>query len=200
MNNDWSGYRRKRFWPCFHRKDFGEHLLNQTSWSRHIKCKPRVTYSGPVDVRTQIFAIWCPTVADRRLIKWLRSRHILCETMQFFLYDLKYVCSVNIKVQRTSVCTELRSIFFFHATSISIHSVVCCAAAVLFRKERRRGTDNECPHKRLFISHTFHTFATRGNVPLLIHTCLSSWRHNGYSIHFTVFNFFFPLAMEHLTQ
>ena len=119
-------------------------MLNQISLSRHTKCEPCVICSGPVDVCTKIFAIWCSTVADRRLIKSLRSRLILCEAMQFFVYSLKYVRSVNIKVQHTSVCTELRSIFFLHATSVAIHSVVCCAAAVLFRKDRQRGTDNEC--------------------------------------------------------
>jgi hypothetical protein len=102
--------------------------------------------SSPVNVCTQIFVICCSTVADKRLIKWLRSRLILCKATQFFFYDLKYVCvcSVSIKVLHTSVCTELRSIFSLHATSIAIHSVVCCAVAVLFRKERQRGTDNEC--------------------------------------------------------
>jgi len=144
MNNDWSGCRRKRFWPCFHRKDFWEHLLDQTSWSRHPACESCVTCSGPVDFCTQIFAIWCSTVADRRIIKWLRSRLMLCEAKQFFLYDLKCVCSVSIKVRLTSVCTELRSLFFSHATSIDIHNVVCCTAAVLFRKERQRRTDKEC--------------------------------------------------------
>jgi hypothetical protein len=144
MNNGWNGCRRKRYWPYFHKTVFWEHLQNQTGWSRHTKCKPCVTFPGPVNVCTQIFAIWCSTVADKRLIKWLRSRLILCKAMQFFFYDLKYVWPVNIKVQHTSVWTELRSIFFLHAPSSAIHSVVCCAAAVLFRKERQRGTDNEC--------------------------------------------------------
>jgi len=145
MNNDWIGCTRKRFWPYFHTKYFWEHLLNQTSWSRHTKCKPCVTCSGPGDVCAQIFAIWCSAVADKRLIKWLRSRLILREAMQFFFYDLKYVCSVNIKVQHTSFCTELHSIFSLHPTSISIHSVVCCAATVFFsERERERGNDNEC--------------------------------------------------------